>query len=117
MVNSTDFDIDSITLKYFEAGHTFMSADAFHHRVEQLISKNKHVYDFEEYAACVAKAGKAVRMTCNDFQEWENKLSQGKVSKDTRPYLDDVVIARFTRYLFIDMKIKKNDNIIMKMII
>ena len=33
-VNSKDHPyLESITLKYFEVGHTFMSADSFHHQV------------------------------------------------------------------------------------
>ena len=34
LVNSNVISTDDITLKYFEPGHTFMSADSFHHGVE-----------------------------------------------------------------------------------
>ena len=38
-VNKKNTAIQTITLKYFEPGHTFMSADSFHHRVEQKMQK------------------------------------------------------------------------------
>ena len=34
LVNSNAVKFQSITLKFFESGHTFMSADSFHHGVE-----------------------------------------------------------------------------------
>ena len=34
-VNSANIQADSITLKYLQAGHTFMSADSFHARTEK----------------------------------------------------------------------------------
>ena len=39
-----------ITLKYFEPGYTFMSADSFHHRVEQeMQKKKKRLKDFSTF--------------------------------------------------------------------
>ena len=96
-VNSKQWSFQSITLKYFEAGHTFMSADSFHHQVEKSVAQKKHLYNFGEFAECVGKAGKVILMKSECFQQWENKLSQGKISKETRPLLDDVVIAKFSR--------------------
>ena len=36
----------SVTLKYFEPGHTFMSVNNFHHQVEQRMRQKKNVEDF-----------------------------------------------------------------------
>ena len=47
----------SITIKYFEAGHTFMAADSFHARVEKEFKKTKNIYDFSDYLSCVRAAG------------------------------------------------------------
>ena len=35
-----------VTIKYFEPGHTFMSADSFHRIVEQRLKQKNNVYDF-----------------------------------------------------------------------
>ena len=44
LVNLTDGP-ESITMKYFEKGHTFMSADSFHARVEKGIKTLKNLFD------------------------------------------------------------------------
>ena len=38
-VNRTNGTINEVTIKYFEPGHTFMSADSFHHVIEQGMRK------------------------------------------------------------------------------
>lgn len=40
IINSLEISINTITLKYFETGHTFMSGDSFHHQVELGMKKN-----------------------------------------------------------------------------
>lgn len=35
MVNSPKSNLQELRIKYFEPGHTFMSADLFHHKVEK----------------------------------------------------------------------------------
>ena len=40
-VNIKDASLQTITLKYFEPGHTFTSADSFHHKVEQCVRQKK----------------------------------------------------------------------------
>lgn len=45
-LNTLDLNDDTILIKYFEPGHTFMSADSFHHRVEKSLHCMKKVYDF-----------------------------------------------------------------------
>ena len=60
--------LKTVTLRYFEKGHTlFMSADAFHHLVEKNIRQTKFLYDFNDYRQCVEKAGVAVEMNAIDF--------------------------------------------------
>ena len=34
-----------IIINYFEPGHTFMSADIFHHQVEMALEKQNKTYD------------------------------------------------------------------------
>ncbi|KAI4831013.1 hypothetical protein KUCAC02_002614 [Chaenocephalus aceratus] len=48
IVNSQTISTEDITLKFFQPGHTFMSADSFHHGVEQEMKSRPGgvVYDF-----------------------------------------------------------------------
>ena len=43
----------SVTLKYFEPGHTFMSTDNFHHQLEQCMRQKKNVKDFLDFVDVV----------------------------------------------------------------
>ena len=40
--------ISTIRIKYFEKGHTIMSADSFHASVESVMREKKQLYDFED---------------------------------------------------------------------
>jgi len=40
VVNDPKLAVEDISLKYFEAGHTFMSADSVHHGVEKAMQGN-----------------------------------------------------------------------------
>jgi hypothetical protein len=84
-----------ITLKYFEAGHTFMAADSFHARVEKQFRKKKNIFDFNDYVSCVREAGIAIELLPGDFFDWKNGLSQGKTSKESRPLLEEVSVVQF----------------------
>ena len=58
IVNSAEIQAEDITFKYFEAGHTFMSADSFHHGVEQQMRKQPggNVYDFNDFCNVVKES-------------------------------------------------------------
>ena len=43
------FGPEQVTLKYFTVGHTFMSANSFHHMVEKEMKKMKQVYDWKDF--------------------------------------------------------------------
>lgn len=85
----------SITLKYFEAGHTFMAADSFHAKVEKQFKKKKNVYDFSDYLHCVREVGIAVELVAEDFLDWKSGLSQSKASRNSRPLLEELKVAQF----------------------
>ena len=40
-------DANEIVLKYFEPGHTFMSADSVHHSIEQKQRDAKNVFHYD----------------------------------------------------------------------
>ena len=50
-------ELETTTIKYFESGHTFMSADSFHHVVENEIRRMKFVEDFDEFRSIIDKRG------------------------------------------------------------
>ena len=90
----------SITLKYFAVGHTFMSADSFHHRIESEMKKMKDVCDWSDFKKCVQNAGQYVEMEIEDFKNHESGLTQSKASKETRPLLDTISVVRFEKGSF-----------------
>ena len=72
---NTNADPDKVTLKYLEKGHTVMSADSFHARVEKGMRAKKLIHDFDDFQAVVAKYGKPVPTKQCDFHSYENGLS------------------------------------------
>ena len=97
LLNWSDNNVKSITIKYLTVGHTFMSADSFHKNVELAMKKMDKVYDFVDFIECVDAHGKSVVMNVSDFYLWESGLSQGKASKGSRPLLKDVSVVQFRR--------------------
>ena len=85
MINFSCTSLEIITLKYFEAGHTYMSADSFHHLVEKETKKMYNLYDFQDFLKCVSNVRRTVNINPADFHIWEKQLSKGKNSKATRP--------------------------------
>ncbi|XP_036812015.1 uncharacterized protein LOC118942057 [Oncorhynchus mykiss] len=63
VVNADSTLMEDITLKFLEPGHTFMSADSFHHGVEQEMKARPGgvVYDFGDFlhVAATSNAGKS----------------------------------------------------------
>ena len=61
-VNNAKNCLETVTLKYFEAGHTYMSADSFHRRVEKEVLRKGSLYDFQDFVESVDNVGKVFRM-------------------------------------------------------
>lgn len=100
MNNCTLVNIETLEVKYFEPGHTFMSADSFHHQVELSLKRKKRVYDFKDFLNCVqnsnSKKVNLIEMQLQDFYEWKDLTSQYKLSKiNPRPYLHNMVHLLF----------------------
>ena len=67
-VNSEKYyAIESITLKYFERGHSFMSPYSYPHLVEKSMKEKEKVYDFQEFVECLNVNGKAVVIKHEEF--------------------------------------------------
>ena len=95
VVNSQDFKCETITLNYFEAGHTYMAADAFHKEIEDEMKKQKNIYDFEDFKKIINTKGTALEMDISDFKQFESKLSKAKGT--CYPKLENVNVVQFRK--------------------
>lgn len=101
LINSKLVDTVSIELVFFESGHTFMSADSFHHLVEQSMKRTSKVYTFDCFVNCVKTAAKpggaeAVVMKYQDFFEPTIQASKYQIA-NMRPR---VYVHELKRVLF-----------------
>lgn len=105
IVNSEEVALESLKIKYFEPGHTFMAADSFHHQVERSLKQMGKVYDFTDFSNAVKNAApnvKIITMEINDFYNWQNGTSQYKLKKlNPRPYLNQMVQVEGESTLFL----------------
>jgi len=102
VINSTEIQAETIELKFFEPGHTFMSADHFHHQVEKSLKQQGKVYDFNDFVSCVQNANSkkvCVKvMEVHDFSDWTDYSSSYKLNKIVpRPYLNEMVAVKVVR--------------------
>lgn len=102
IVNSEEIAADLTELKYFEPGHTFMSADNFHHQVEKSLKKAGKVYDFNDFCTCVQEANSGrvhvKHMKAGNFFDWPDVSSTYKLNRSgPRPYVSDFVMVTATR--------------------
>ena len=95
-VNLPDCSIDSIEVKYLEPGHTFNSADSFHHKVELSIKKSRFLYDFNDFVTAVAMVGLPLVMSVTDFVQWPNAVGYSRAAKQ-RPLIENIKSVRFER--------------------
>nr|CAI5832696.1 unnamed protein product [Callosobruchus analis] len=85
-----------------KSGHTFMSADAFHHQVELSLKKARKVLDFDDFKSAVQQSNSSKvnvkEMKIEDFFQWKDYSSKFKLQKVTpKPYLKNMVHLRFKR--------------------
>lgn len=94
IVNSDEIMTKELIVKYLEPGHTFMSADSFHHLVENSMKKKK-LYDFADFVNAVQQAKQKTevrQMNLEHFFQWSDYSSQHKLSQiSPRPYLNNMV--------------------------
>lgn len=79
-----------------------MSADAFHHQVEQALKRKKKVYDFQDFHTCVQTANsgnvEVIALELKNFFNWKDSTSQYTLNKiNPRPYLHNMVQVEFKR--------------------
>lgn len=104
IINSSEISAHRINIKYLQKGHTFMSADSFHHQVELSMKnrENSSVYDFADFVDAVetANGGRTICKELNffDFAEWRDFSSTTKLTKtEPRAYVHDFAKLMFVR--------------------
>ena len=97
IINSSDISAKTITFKFLEAGHTFMSADSIHAKVEKRLRAAKNVYDFPDLVKCVqASKINVLEPSHTQFKNLKGQQSQPKLAK--RPcMLSEIRVAQFRR--------------------
>ena len=105
LVNSSEVEADDVILmtKYFETGHTFMSADSVHHGIEDQMRKvpGGNVYDFNDLCDVFRQSNSSnvevLTMNNTDFYDFKGEQSLSKLKQKGRPKLADVVEVKFVR--------------------
>ena len=97
-VNGPSIAADTVTFRYLEAGHTFMSADSYRAAVEKQFKNKVNILDFEDLTTCIENAkAKVVTLSYAGFRSYEGQQSQSKLKKANRPMLSDIRVAEFRR--------------------
>ena len=76
-INRRAINANTITIKMFVPGHTFMSADSFHALIEKDIRKKNKLQDFSDLVDIVNERGDAVEMSSDDFLSVIYSVLQG----------------------------------------
>ena len=95
-VNRINGTTNEVTIKYFEPGHTFMSADSFHHVIEQAMRKKQGIEDFQDFVDLVDFSRKALVMEHDDFLQITGDVSQAKYGS-RKPKLEVIQVVHFER--------------------
>ena len=102
LVNSSKTNVHDVTIKYFEPGHTFMSADSVHAGVEKEMQKapGGSIYDFHDFVEIIkqSNSGKMDVLEANNktFLNWTKQQANVKL-KQLNFKLKDIVCVKFVR--------------------
>ena len=73
-----------------------MSADSFHHVIEQGERKKQHIEDFQNFADLVDFSGKTLLMGHDKFLQNSHGVYQAKYASK-KPKLELILVVRFER--------------------
>lgn len=98
IINSNDICADKITIKFLVSGHTFMSADSIHHRIEQELKRTKDVYDWRDFKEVLIRVGRlnVIDMHRENFMAWNDGSSKPKL-KQNAIKLNEICVVEFRR--------------------
>jgi hypothetical protein len=96
------FNFESITLKFFEPGHTFMAADSVHAAIEKQMKKKKSIWDFQDFANVVATSNivkiQIVPLAHSDFLNFQDGTATKNLKLRGRPKLAEMSMVQFRKY-------------------
>ena len=90
----------SITIKYFEPGHSYMKADSVHGNIGKAWKKKSNIYDINELNELILKASrknKTLLMRHEDFYCFKDGAKQRKKNDDTFPKLNVLQVVKFQK--------------------
>ena len=93
-VNKCNRNLNSITLKYFKPGHTFISANSFHHQDGLAIKRKGCLDNFTHFVVAVKSKGEALVLKHGDFFTMPRGVSQEQYAK-VKIKLEDIHIVNF----------------------
>ena len=99
MVNDKCSTLQSVAIKYFEKGHTFMSADSYHHLIEKAMKEMKNIYD-GDFVAALSKNGVGLIMDSSDFMNIPKGHSKSKFTGGC-PKLSDIKVCKGSSQKFV----------------
>ena len=88
-VNQSSNNCQSVRMKYFEKGHTFMAADSFHKAVEDVMREKKIMYDFDDFQSVINSKGTSHIMDHSKFTQYTKEVS--KAHDTNYPKIEDIV--------------------------
>jgi len=104
VVNSYEISTNGIIIYNFEPGHTFMSADSFHHQVDMALKKQNKTYDLNDFEDALKSTNKGkvyVNVIEHDsFYDWIDYKSSQKL-KQCSVLLKEIVCIKAERGKFV----------------
>ncbi|XP_033629274.1 uncharacterized protein LOC117305910 isoform X2 [Asterias rubens] len=94
IVNDPSVGAQSITIKYFEPGHTFMAADAVHGNIATKMNRQTAIYDFTDIVDIINNSRKNMKCALIDHSSmylFENR------AKKVNLVLKDLKVIQFRR--------------------
>ena len=93
IVNNPETGTEVITIKYFEAGHTFMSADGIHGNITKALNSKSCLGDMKDYVDTINGSRKRIPSIVLDHTDM--KLFSNEVKTKQGFKLCDVRVAQF----------------------
>lgn len=82
IINSDEISAETVTVKFLETGHTFMSADSIHADVEKRMKAKKDICDFDDFRQCIEHKNVIVKtLAYSDFYTVKNFKSTTQVQR------------------------------------
>lgn len=95
MVNNPNVGVQLMTLKYFEPGHTFMSADGVHGNIASAMKKMSTIGDMRDYVDVIQNSRSKMKTVVIDHTDM--KLFKNEVKSNPGFLLADIKVIQVRR--------------------